>query len=456
MLREELKYITTEHLRDTKQISVRAANCCASIGLKTLYNIILYFENNGTFFKKRIRRAGRTTCEELDKFCVSVIPKIEIKKRDVKIKKVFEVINELTEQEREILLSLTNLIGETENIIKEKEKIFSKHCKYDFSFAIDFYLSNGHFPMFWILEQHIINNRSRELDIFTHSFNIIQNRQLLSKREIAEKYDLTSERVRQICYKTFRKTFEITDDIIEYKTNDELLELIPVLQSKNDWAYTLEFFRDTHFVNQKKSEIQEYLKKEQCNLSVEFVLQIIAYLFHDTFSLFGGIEISNRNRIWKNTFLIKKEFTDIFNFEKFKIEFANHIANNKKEYDLIIDEFLSNSACWTSIIDLSKLDSIISIVKDILLYEFYLYSNPDGLITVNTTRQRKALYVVYEILKTKGEPMHIDDIFAEFKKILPEHKYTKVVQLRKYLQRLKSILYKTRSGIYTLKEWEHD
>jgi len=464
MIKEDLKHITTEHLRDTNQISVRTANCCISVGLDTLYKILLYFEDNGSFFKKKIRNAGRRTCEELDELCLKIIPNIEIEKQvtQTEISEISEVIKSLKDQEKETLLSLANLILDTENIIKEKLSTFGKYFGDNFSFVVNFYEKNGYLPMFWILEQYIINDKSREIEILTSTFrfffkylkdNIIIEYEIKSLEEIAKKYSLTRERVRQIRNNVYRKTFEITDESIEYGKDSDLIKYAQLLQNKDDWNYILELLQETNYINQESFEIQEYLKKEQCNLSVSFVLQIVAYIFRDKYTLFGGLNISNQSR--DNTFLIKKEFTDIFDFEKFKEEFANYIADNEAEYDLNIDDFLPNSACWTSIIDLNKFDTIISIVKDILLYEFYLYSNLDGLITIPATKERNPLDIVYDILKEKGAPMHIDDIFVEFKKILPEHKYTEAAQLRPYLQRHESISYRNRSSIYTLKEWEH-
>ena len=454
MLREDLKHITTEHLHNTNQISVRAANCCISVGLDTLYKIVSCFEDNGSFIKNKIKNVGRRTCEELDELCSDVISKIKFEKPRIKIKEVSAIINELTEQEREILLSLANLIFETEDVINKKECVFSNHCSSSFSFAIDFYVKNGYFPMFWILEQCLISDKSREIDILTSTFNIIQDKETLSLEEIAEKHNLTRERVRQIRNNTFRKTFEITDEIIEYKKDDDLIKYAELLQNKDDWTYILQLSQDAS-INQESFEVQEYLKKEQCNLSVEFVVQIIAYLFRNTFSLFGGFEISNRNRIWENTFLIQKTLAGIFDFEKFIDEFTNHITDNEIEYDLNLDEFLPNSTCWTSVIDLNKFDNIVSVVKDILLYEFHLYSNSDGLITIPATKERNPLDIVYEILKGNGNPMHLDEIFTEFKKISPEHKYVDSTQLRPYLQRHENISFRNRKSVYTLKEWGH-
>lgn len=453
MLKEDLKHITIDYLRETDQISVRATNCCKNIGLDTLYKIVLCFEDKGSFFNQEMENAGRKTCEELDQICINAISKIKKEKQPIIQKEVFKIINELTQQEQKTLLSLADLIIEKENFIKEKIQNFKNYCANDFSFAIDFYRRNDHLPMFWILEQHIINDTSREAEILTSTFNIIKNTATLSLNDIAEKHNLSRERVRQIRKEIFQTFFEITDEDSEHKKNSNLIRYKELLQNQGNWIYILEFTGTN--LSQVSFEIQEYLKKEQCNLSVEFAMQIIACLFRDRFSLFGGFEISNRDRVLKNTFLIRKDLADIFNFEQFIEEFKNHIAENKTEYDLSIDEYLTNSACWVSTIDLNKFDSIISVLKNILLHEFSLYSNFDGLITIPITKEKNLFDVIYEILQRNGHPMHLDDIFIEFKKILPEHKYTEASRLRSWLQRHEAISFRNRKSVYTLKEWEH-
>jgi len=460
MLKEDLKRITINHLRSTKRISARAANCCVDFGLENLFQIVRYFENNGSFFKSKMRNAGRKTYEELDELCVKAMSSIMVEKPQVFIKKTIEHIRELTEEERDILLSLANLVLDIESVISEKRQLFYSHCSNSFTFAVDFYLKNGHFPMCWMLEQYIVNDKSREIYILINSFKIFhqdfkENKSVYGAKlleEIAKKCNLTRERVRQIRYKTFHRTFEITEEVYEKDIN--LLKYKKLLQNKDDWAYVLELSEKT-YINQESIEIQEYLRKEQCNLSTEFAVQIIAYLLRDTFSLFGGFEISNRNRFWKSVFLIKKTFASIFDFEKFMKEFTNHVTDNEIEYDLNVDEILSNSSCWIFAIDLNKFDSIVSIIKDILLYEFYLYSNPNGLITIPATKERNLSDVVYGILRQNGNPMHIEEIFLEFKKIFPEHKYFEAAQLRPYLYKNEAISHRNRSSTYTLKEWKY-
>jgi hypothetical protein len=190
MLKENLQYITVAHLCDSGQISTRTANCCISVGLDTLYKIVLYFEENGSFFKKYIKNAGFKTCEELDELCANVISKIKIEKPHANIEEVFKVINELTEQEQEILLSLANLIIETEKIIREKSHFYSTHCANNFSFAIDFYRKNGHLPMLWIVEQILNKDSSIVADALKKTFNVFQNQRILSLAELAKEHVL--------------------------------------------------------------------------------------------------------------------------------------------------------------------------------------------------------------------------------------------------------------------------
>jgi hypothetical protein len=461
MLREDLKYITTEHLRDTNQVSVRTANCCISVGLDTLCKILLYFEDNGSFFKKKIRKAGRKTCEELDELCLKVIPNIEIEQQVtlIEIAEVSEVIKNLTDQEREMLLSLANLVIDTENINKEKLQKFVEYCSDNFSFAVNFYEKNGYLPMLWFLEQKLITSKNRNIDILIATYPIFQNYRYSTLESIAVKYNITRERVRQIRNYTFHCTFEITDEVIEYKKNRDLIEYAELLQNKDDWRYILEFLQKTEIVNQESFELQEYLKKEQSNFSVIFVLQIIAYMFRDEYSLFGGIDTSNREKLWKPTYLIRKKYTDIFDFEKVKEEFSKKLVDNTTDYLIDIDKYILNSQCWEKF-SFDKIDEITSIVKDILLHEFGLYvEDIDGnQIKIPANKDRNPLDVVYDILKSNGKPMHLDDIFVEFKKILPTHKYSiedSPDRLRPYLQRHNDITFRKRNSIYLLKEWKH-
>ncbi|MDR2970801.1 MAG: hypothetical protein LBU83_02555 [Bacteroidales bacterium] len=456
---EELKYITIENLLNTNQISLRAANCLRNTVLGTLDKIVGFYKDNGSFHNKKLRSAGYGICEELDELCQKIIRKTESNKQRFKIKEVSELINELSEKEREILLSLSKLIIAEEIIIRKKNKVFSQYCHDDFSFAIDFYHKNGNFPMFWILEQYLINDNAKYLKIFTATTPIFQDKEPCTFEEIACELSLSPVHTRKIRNIVYNQVFENTQDRVISQKKSPFFKYCQLLEGKDEWVYTINLLQEAYNINQKLVEFIEYLKKqEQCNLSVEFALQIIANVFSDEYILFGGFDFSNRKKVWHSTYLIKKEFADIFDFEKFRDSFEKLITNNEIVFFLNIEEYVANSQCWLKN-DYEKSDDIIRIIRDILLYEFHLFSEDiDDKIRIPAMKKLNPSMVVYEILKAKGEPMSLVEIFDEFKEISPEHKYTlenNPNRLRPFIYNNDAISFRKRGSIYTLKEWAH-
>lgn len=509
MLRDDLKYITIDQLRVTNQISVRTANCCFNAEFDSLYDIVSYYEQGYSF--RTIRNAGKLTCEELENLCRNTVPQINdfttyslenteekgerkniesievvIQNKYLELLESFSIrtqnilskysadefikyylrcnINELYKIKNAGRKSVDEMIIFRNKFLSFIEEIkgiddsqtqnirfgnLSKYGKYvEFEFIMSFFEKKGHLPMFWILEQFVKNDNTTKIEVLIDSFPIFQNQQLLSLKEIAQKHKLSRERIRQIHSQLFHKILRIPIVFIHY-CNDELLH------NKFDWAYLFYTFNGIDIACQESIEVQNCLKDEKCNFTVEFALQIIAYVFRDIFSLLGGIDSSNKTKTWANTFLIRREYSDIFDFEKMRSEFIDILIDNDSEYLLDIEEYVANSHCWIKY-DYNKNDNIISIVRDILLYEFHLYSDDiDGVIKIPANKERKPIDVIYEILQKTGNPMHINEIFEEFKIILPDHKYTEASQLRPYLQRHDAISYRNRNSVYMLKEWDH-
>ena len=107
-----------------------------------------------------------------------------------------------------------------------------------------------------------------------------------------------------------------------------------------------------------------------------------------------------------------------FDFESFRRDFKDHLLNNDSEYSLDFNEVITISPYWIKF-DFDKIDKITSILREILLYEFGLYSELDGTIKVPANKEKNTLDVLYNILKQRGEPMHLEEIFIEFQRILP-------------------------------------
>lgn len=517
MLKEDLRNISSSDLLASGKISVRAYNCCDDVQFESLYDIISYYEQFHSFLK--IRNVGRKTCQELESICKEIIPQIinlesptttkalieeqdqdsfNVIQKGLIQKKYSELLNYCTVRTYNGLSNIsanqfinsylnchTNEFYKIKNIgrksvveiidFRAKFKSFIEEINYskdsplqivrqeakkkygiivDNDFVCDFFDKSSHFPMFWMLEQYIKDDRTRGLSILIDSYAIFNNHKTLTLEKIAQKHNLTRERVRQIRNGIFIKTFEITDEPILHKTKS-WFSYSQLLQNKNDWAYLLDLFNELDIVYHESLEIQNLLSEEKCNFSGEFVLQIIAYIFRDKFTLLGGIDISNRGRIWDKTFLVKKEYSDIFDFGRFREEFSSLILDNKVDYLFDIEHYIANSQCWIKY-DFNKTNSIICVLRDILLYEFHLYSDDiAGQIRIPVNKERKPIDVIYEILRQSGKPLHLGQIFVEFKKILPEHKYIEASQLRPYLQRHEAITFINRKSVYTLKEWDH-
>lgn len=362
---------------------------------------------------------------------------------------------------REKLISFIKSFNNTEVKESSNYQIIKLETKYksvsdNNNFAIDFLEKNNHLPMLWLLENYITSSESKEIAILREYFPILQNHKNPSLDNLAEKHNLSRERIRQIRNQVYEKSFEIKNSTFAARYIRNLINygFVPLDDSK-EWEYLLKIFINNNITCHDSVVVQKILNEEDCNLSFVFVLQIITYLFPKNFALLGGIEMSEKKRIWNKTYIIKKKYSDIFNFEKFRLEFVNILSENEKEYLMDIDDYITNSRCWIDF-EFTEIDELVIIVRDILLHEFGLYSEDiDGQLKIPANKKRNPIDVVYEILKQNGNPMHLDKIFLEFRKILPEHKYTEAAQLRPWLQRNESISFRNRSSIYTLKEWKH-
>jgi len=420
------KILEQKFLSFIENYSIRTKNRLKAIGFEEFVTDFLFVADNVLL---KIDGLGRKCLEEAI---------------DFKSKMKEELINFIDLSEEDI----TRL-----NLVREKGDIILD------SFVAEFYKTNNHLPMFWILEQQLIKNQNRSIKILIDSFPIFKDYQFQTLDKIATKYSLTRERVRQIRYNSFCKTFEITNELVEYKKDDDVSKFMEWLGNKEDWKYATNVIQDSHFINQVSYDIDRQIEQEKCTFSVEFVMQLIGYIFRDEYTLYGGFDTNSRDRLWKSVLLIKKGLTDVFDFEGIREDFCSILTNNQTEYLLDIEEYIRNSQRWINF-DFDKINDITSVVKDILLHEFGLYvEDVDGnQIKVPANKERNPFDVVYEILQTSGEPMHLEDIFVEFKKIMPEHKYTQENnsdRLRPYLQKHEDITFRKRSSIFLLKEWGH-
>jgi hypothetical protein len=307
-------------------------------------------------------------------------------------------------------------------------------------FPVSYYQKHHCYPMLWILEKHFENyDIDRDINVFKKTFKIHKNQNPLTLTEFANEYSLSRERVRQIRYHIFNYFFCSSQSVFKYPT---------------DWEHYKPLSKDIIW----EHDMQQYIDDEQTEFSSEFVLQImLSLVYNKNYSFYGNgsYVLPIKTSYWKNVFIIKDDFADIFDFEKFRIEFKNRLRKNKSTYLLDAETYLIKSSCWKKRYRLSQKSDIANIIKDIIRYEFQLNPEPDGRFQIIVQKKRTLFDVMYEILTNNGNPMHISDIFAEFKKIMPEHYYSSPVQLRHYLLKHEAIACQNRKSVYVLREWTH-
>ncbi len=451
MIIERLDDITIDDLFNKKRISTRTRNCCKSININTLTELLSYYEKYGSFWKYKIRNAGVKTCAELNNLCKEYSIRVEASRNSyLKIEEVYQLIMSLTPREREILESIAYLIIDRQKIFERKVKKYALNLQKQF--ILDFHNEHHHFPMLKNLEETIRNNNSRDIDILVNSYKIYERTKILSLSELAERHSLSRERIRQIRNTAFKRIFEIKKGRI----NNRILEALNFpLHEYDDWLYLLNSIYNFDLICHKSTEINNFLAKESCSFTKEFVLYIIAYVFSNEYSIFGGIENTNVEKSFSNTYIIKREYTKVFKFEEFRHKIYQILINNNNEYYLNLVEYVNNSLLWKKY-DYKMSLKIVRIVKEFLLFEFGLYSTTENdMIKIPANIEKKPYDIVYEILLEAGRPMSLEEIFFKFKAILPHHKFSNPSQLRPYLNKHPDISFRNRNSIYTLKEWKH-
>lgn len=514
---KEIDNFTIEELRNEYKISNRTYNRCIDAKLLTLMDLIKFYEERKSFLEikgagKKVRDELESLCNEYIQILntsdneiltnnientIQVLENLSYKQRII-LERKFLSISSASEKRRicrlgemgferffveylfasnDKLLDLQGIgeksideIVELKNKMKEcydylnrssDEEILFYFLSYTLNsniplndFAKQFHSNNNHLPMFWILEQLLLEDKSKNIDILVSSFPVFQNIETYTLEEISNIYNVTRERIRQIRNNVYRKIFKISEDVINSKEEDEFYKIFMFLQYKDDWSYVINLINDLESLNQESLEIKELLDDENCNFTTGFILHIISYIFHDEFSLLGefGVPGSSNSKI---IFLIRKKYSDVFIFDEFIEQFSTYVTKNEIEHSLEIEKFLLNITFWFSEIDTNAFEGIVKIVKDIIKYNFSLIPNNDNTVIIPATKKRKTSDVVYEILLNNGQPMHVNDIFKKLIKELPNNRYTEVSQILRILRDHEKITHRNRNSIYTLKEWTH-
>lgn len=297
----------------------------------------------------------------------------------------------------------------------------------------------------FLLNQNFLFNEN-QTNIVKTALKIYKNQKELTLDDIAEKVNLTRERVRQIRVTSLEGLFNKLLFIKNF--NDDLLQ-----------KYNID-------INANQIEIDSELInliniKNLTNLSQEFITYILyAYLSND-FSLIGNIEDvmlptyfnARKRHNWNNFFLIKNELVIEMDFDALVNNIDCRLNDRIEEsYSFNFKSYLSKFLTTNKI---EILDLVFPIAEKIVNDEFELYLDLDENITFKRNTVKQAYEYSYEALEQLGKPSKVKEIFEKIIELNPNYE-TDEDKVRSSLKRTNGFVPIGRKSVFGLKKWESE
>ncbi|GFD75174.1 hypothetical protein KUL113_45940 [Tenacibaculum sp. KUL113] len=406
-------------LVNTNSLSVRSKNA-VSLRLKNNFTIKNFAEK--VFFNsvdiKHWKNVGAKSIPEIELY-LSIIKDFV---KDVSKSK-----------EEKYLISLKNnfLIQRTFSISKIPKEILETESIF---LLTDF-----------LLNQNVLFDEN-QTDIVKKALKIYQNQKELTLDDIAEKVNLTRERVRQI-----RKS-----------CIDDLLKKLLFIQNFSDdlfQKYNIDINSNQLLIDAETVDLIN--KTNNTNLSKEFITYILFTYLWDKFSLIGEIEdviqpryFNTRDRHnWKNFYLIEKNIVNEIDF----FALANDIDNRIS--DRIVESYSFNFKSYLSrFLTKNKnviLDSAFPIGEKIINDEFELYLDLDENLIFKRNTKKQAHEYAFEALEHLRKPSKVKEIFEKVIELHPNYG-TEEAKIRASMKRKNGFVPIGRKSVFGLKKWENE
>lgn len=420
LTRTQREVINSFILVNTNSLSVRSKNAVTlhlkgNLKIKNFAGKILLSDS---FNVKNIKNVGTKCVPEIEIY-ISIIKDflIEVSQSD----------NEkyLISLKNNFLIQRTFSISKIPNEILETESIF---------LLTDF-----------LLNQNALFDEAQTL-IVKKALKIYQNQKEFSLDDIAEKVNLTRERVRQI-----RKV-----------CIDDLFNKLIFIQNFSD-----DLFQKYNIdINSNQLEIDTEIvdlinNTNSINLSKEFITYILFAYLWDKFSLIGEIEdvlqpryFNARNRHnWKNFYLIEKDIVKEIDFNALANDIDNRIS------DKIVESYLFNFKSYLSRFltnnNIDFLDLAFPIAENIINKEFELYLDLDENLIFKRNTKKQAHEYAFEALEHLGKPSKVKEIFEKILELYPNYK-TDEPKVRVSMKRKNGFVPIGRKSVFGLKKWEKE
>lgn len=331
----------------------------------------------------------------------------------------------------------------------------SKYGNFIDEYACDFYSERGSLPMFHIVENIIKEElkRNNKIQFLNYLLPMLKGGIPLTMEQIAEKCNLTRERVRQLCTKGIGYLYrEIEpskcDDMYYYK----------VVSQTEDWAYLTDKFKNEDVI--KSSSVEEMLKQENCNLTVSIGLLIMLRIFDGQYCVVGNrpYDMNTRSKSsWSNSFVVKKDLVEAFDFDDMRCTLERYFEEHDAEEqicqtveELLLDFFMSS---W-NMFESSEVEAVGTVVSEILMQEYGLIPDEELHFLIQGHKTLTAADVLFRILTEKYEPMTVDELY-DILQTKHSFKYKSPASIRGIVNSDDRLCMVGVDNLVALTEWEH-
>ena len=319
-------------------------------------------------------------------------------------------LNQKFKQDFDRVSKLTDDEIQTELLKRNYPFLISRQRK----FVFDYMEEHNHSPLFFLMFHYLrlSENRSNKIYCLLHGIFDGKKRTLY---EIADAMNLSRERCRQIA----SGKIEVQESAI----------------AKNEgWDYYQDIL-ELPFIYERTKEF--FRLQETEHLFVDFEI------FASLISLVADFKLED---VEGHTILINKKIQGL-NVSDI-LDTLHSIINSKYS----VDTYIPIETVLFAVPESLKTDMktlIKYIAKDI--YNVQMTEKEQLYLPQNFIDIAEE---IYDILAKKGEPMHVEEIFNEFKKRYPDHKYTDPLQIKTYMYKHKHIKAVGKTSCYALDNWE--
>jgi len=382
----------------------------------TFNNLTQKIYLNNKFAVKNMKNVGKKTIPELEIF-ISIIK---------------DFIYEISE------------LNDEKQLISVKNKLFIQHNFPSFIIQEKILESGSIFEFIdYLIKKNAFFDEIKT-QIFINSFFVYNNIQPQNYQDIAIKFNLSKERIRQLrkqCMPEFADKLKF----IRYYEND--------LYNK----YGIDGEADLIDIDDLVSEKINYL--DNTDFSKEFITYILSVLLNNEYSLLGNTEdvlatkqskIRNRYN-WKRFFLIKSKIYNTFDFHAFANDIEIRLNERIEEsYSLIFKSYITNFITDNKY---ELIFQIFPIAEYILNQELNIFLNLDDEIEFTRKTTKLVWEYSYEALEALGKPSKVKQIFEKVVELNPNYK-TSESSIRSSMLRANEFVSFGRQSIYGLKKWE--